>query len=124
MGQLTMPVREKLDNLVFVINCNLQRLDGPVRAGGTRSSRTRGRVPRRRLERHQGHLGLALGPAAGARHQGLQQVMEQCVDGEYQNFKAKGSAYARPLLRQEPDSRKWSPTCRTTTSGGAEPRRP
>ncbi len=29
-----MPVREKLDNLVFVINCNLQRLDGPVRGNG------------------------------------------------------------------------------------------
>ena len=34
MGALTMPVREKLDNLVFVINCNLQRLDGPVRGNG------------------------------------------------------------------------------------------
>ena len=34
MGAITMPVREKLDNLVFVINCNLQRLDGPVRGNG------------------------------------------------------------------------------------------
>jgi pyruvate dehydrogenase E1 component len=34
MGALTMPVREKLDNLVFVVNCNLQRLDGPVRGNG------------------------------------------------------------------------------------------
>ena len=34
MGALTMPVRERLDNLVFVINCNLQRLDGPVRGNG------------------------------------------------------------------------------------------
>jgi pyruvate dehydrogenase E1 component len=34
MGALTMPVREKLDNLIFVINCNLQRLDGPVRGNG------------------------------------------------------------------------------------------
>src|ERR1035437_4937755 len=34
MGALTMPVREKLDNLIFVVNCNLQRLDGPVRGNG------------------------------------------------------------------------------------------
>ena len=34
MGAITMPVRERLDNLVFVINCNLQRLDGPVRGNG------------------------------------------------------------------------------------------
>ena len=34
LGAITMPVREKLDNLVFVINCNLQRLDGPVRGNG------------------------------------------------------------------------------------------
>src|SRR6187455_2380512 len=34
MGAITMPVREQLDNLVFVINCNLQRLDGPVRGNG------------------------------------------------------------------------------------------
>ena len=34
MGAITMPVREGLDNLVFVINCNLQRLDGPVRGNG------------------------------------------------------------------------------------------
>ena len=34
MGAITMPVREGLDNLVFVVNCNLQRLDGPVRGNG------------------------------------------------------------------------------------------
>jgi len=39
LGAITLPAREKLDNLIFVINCNLQRLDGPVRATG-RSSRS------------------------------------------------------------------------------------
>ena len=34
LGAITLPAREKLDNLVFVINCNLQRLDGPVRGNG------------------------------------------------------------------------------------------
>jgi pyruvate dehydrogenase E1 component len=96
MGAITMPVREQLDNLVFVINCNLQRLDGPVRGNGKIIQELEAAVPRRRLERRQGDLGLALGSAAGARHQGpAAPVMEECVDGEYQNFKAKGGAYTR-----------------------------
>ena len=68
MGALTMPVREKLDNLIFVDQLQpaaprwpgaRQRQDHPGARGG---------VPRRRLERHQGAVGLALGSAAGARH--------------------------------------------------------
>jgi hypothetical protein len=70
MGALTMPVREKLDNLVFVINCNLQRLDGPVRGNGKIIQELEAAYPRRRLERDQGAVGLALGPAAGARSEG------------------------------------------------------
>ena len=34
LGAITLPAREKLDNLIFVVNCNLQRLDGPVRGNG------------------------------------------------------------------------------------------
>ena len=68
MGALTLPVREKLDNLVFVVNCNLQRLDGPVRGNGKIIQELEAALPRRRLERHQGGLGLALGSAARARH--------------------------------------------------------
>ena len=59
--------REKLDNLIFVINCNLQRLDGPVRGNGQIIQELEAAVPRRRLERHQGALGLRLGSAARAR---------------------------------------------------------
>ena len=67
MGALTMPVREKLDNLIFVINCNLQRLDGPVRGNGKIIQELEAAFLGRRLERHQGVVGLALGSAARAR---------------------------------------------------------
>ena len=63
------PAREKLDNLIFVVNCNLQRLDGPVRGNGKIIQELESRVPRRRLERDQGDLGPALGPAARARQE-------------------------------------------------------
>ena len=70
MGALTLPVREKLDNLIFVVNCNLQRLDGPVRGNGKIIQELEAAFLRRGLERHQGDLGLALGSAARARHAG------------------------------------------------------
>ena len=70
MGAIGMAAREKLDNLIFVINCNLQRLDGPVRGNGKIIQELEAEFPRRRLERDQGHLGLALGPAARARQAG------------------------------------------------------
>ena len=68
LGAITLAAREQLDNLIFVINCNLQRLDGPVRGNGKIIQELEGRLPRRRLERHQGDLGLRLGPAAGQGH--------------------------------------------------------
>ena len=61
MGSLTLASREKLDNLIFVVNCNLQRLDGPVRGNGKIDPGTGSRLPRRRLERDQGDLGRAIG---------------------------------------------------------------
>ena len=55
------------------------------------------RLPRRRLERHQGHLGRRTGTSSSsATTQGLLlKRMEECVDGDYQAFKAKGGAYIR-----------------------------
>ena len=61
LGSITLASREKLDNLIFVVNCNLQRLDGPVRGQRQDHSGTGSNLPRRRLERHQVHLGLRLG---------------------------------------------------------------
>jgi len=96
LGAITMPVREKLDNLVFVINCNLQRLDGPVRGNGKIIQ-----------ELEAAFLGAGwnvIKVVWGSRwdallqrdHKGLlRRLMMECVDGEYQNFKAKGGAYTR-----------------------------
>ena len=61
LGAISLAGREQLDNLIFVINCNLQRLDGPVRGNGKIIQELEARLPRRRLERHQGHLGLGVG---------------------------------------------------------------
>ena len=68
LGAISLAGRERLDNLIFVINCNLQRLDGPVRGNGKIIQELEGDLPRRRLERHQGDLGLGLGPADRQRH--------------------------------------------------------
>ena len=62
-ARIALAGREKLDNLIFVVNCNLQRLDGPVRGNGKIIQELESRLPRRRLERHQGDLGQPLGPA-------------------------------------------------------------
>ncbi|HUL81238.1 MAG TPA: pyruvate dehydrogenase (acetyl-transferring), homodimeric type [Gammaproteobacteria bacterium] len=96
MGAITMPVREKLDNLIFVINCNLQRLDGPVRGNG--------KIIQELEAAYQGAgwnvikviWGYRWDPLLAKDDKGLlRKVMEECVDGEYQNFKAKGGAYTR-----------------------------
>jgi pyruvate dehydrogenase E1 component len=96
MGAITMPVREKLDNLIFVINCNLQRLDGPVRGNG--------KIIQELEAAYQGAGWNVIKVIWGSRwdrllardHAGvLRRRMEECVDGEYQSFKAKGGAYTR-----------------------------
>ncbi len=60
-GALHIASREKLDNLIFVINCNLQRLDGPVRGNGSVIREYEEHFPWCGLERHQGSLGQRLG---------------------------------------------------------------
>ncbi len=96
MGAITMPVREKLDNLVFVINCNLQRLDGPVRGNG--------KIIQELEAAFQGAGWNVIKVIWGSRWDSLlakdtqgvlRRVMEETVDGEYQNYKAKGGAYTR-----------------------------
>jgi pyruvate dehydrogenase E1 component len=96
MGALTMPVREKLDNLVFVINCNLQRLDGPVRGNGKIIQELEAAFLGAGWNVIKVIWGSRWDPLLARDDEGLlRQVMEQCVDGEYQNFKAKGGAYTR-----------------------------
>lgn len=96
MGALTMPVREGLDNLVFVINCNLQRLDGPVRGNGKIIQELEAAFLGAGWNVIKVIWGSRWDPLFARDTKGLlRQVMEECVDGEYQNFKAKGGAYTR-----------------------------
>ncbi|HVS76270.1 MAG TPA: pyruvate dehydrogenase (acetyl-transferring), homodimeric type [Steroidobacteraceae bacterium] len=96
MGALTMPVREGLDNLIFVINCNLQRLDGPVRGNGKIIQELEAAFLGAGWNVIKVLWGSRWDPLLARDTLGLlRRVMEECVDGEYQNFKAKGGAYTR-----------------------------
>jgi pyruvate dehydrogenase E1 component len=96
MGALTMPVREGLDNLVFVINCNLQRLDGPVRGNGKIIQELEAAFLGAGWNVIKVLWGSRWDPLLARDYNGLlRRVMEESVDGEYQNFKAKGGAYTR-----------------------------
>ena len=96
MGALTMPVRESLDNLIFVINCNLQRLDGPVRGNGKIIQELEAAFLGAGWNVIKVLWGSRWDPLLARDDRGLlRKVMEECVDGEYQNFKAKGGAYTR-----------------------------
>jgi pyruvate dehydrogenase E1 component len=96
MGALTMPVREKLDNLIFVINCNLQRLDGPVRGNGKIIQELEAAFLGAGWNVIKVVWGSRWDPLLERDHKGLlKRLMEECVDGEYQNFKSKGGAYTR-----------------------------
>jgi pyruvate dehydrogenase E1 component len=96
MGALTMPVREGLDNLVFVINCNLQRLDGPVRGNGKIIQELEAAFLGAGWNVIKVLWGSRWDPLLARDTKGLlRRVMEESVDGEYQNFKAKGGAYTR-----------------------------
>jgi pyruvate dehydrogenase E1 component len=96
LGAITLAGREKLDNLIFVVNCNLQRLDGPVRGNGKIIQELEG------LFRGAGWnvLKVIWGSEwdqllARDTNGLLLKRMEEVVDGEYQNYKAKDGAYVR-----------------------------
>jgi len=96
LGAITMPVRERLDNLVFVINCNLQRLDGPVRGNGKIIQELEAAFLGAGWNVIKVVWGSRWDPLLAADTRGLlRRLMMECVDGEYQNYKAKGGAYTR-----------------------------
>ena len=96
LGAITMPVREKLDNLVFVVNCNLQRLDGPVRGNGKIIQELEAAFLGAGWNVIKVIWGSRWDPLLARDTRGLlRRLMMECVDGEYQNFKAKGGAYTR-----------------------------
>jgi pyruvate dehydrogenase E1 component len=96
LGAITLASREKLDNLIFVINCNLQRLDGPVRGNGKIIQELEAAFRGAGWNVLKVLWGSYWDPLLAMDSKGvLRQRMEECVDGEYQNFKAKGGAYTR-----------------------------
>ena len=95
-GAIGMPVRDKLDNLIFVINCNLQRLDGPVRGNSKVIQELEGSFRGAGWNVIKCIWGSDWDALLAKDTSGrLVQLMNECVDGEYQSFKAKGGAYSR-----------------------------
>ncbi len=104
MGAIGMASRENLDNLIFVINCNLQRLDGPVRGNGKIIQE---------LESDFRGAGWNVIKVVWGRHWDtllardktgiLVKRMMECVDGEYQTFKSKDGAYVRENFFNTPE---------------------
>ncbi|MGD8830331.1 MAG: pyruvate dehydrogenase (acetyl-transferring), homodimeric type, partial [Pseudomonadales bacterium] len=96
LGALSMAGREKLDNLIFVVNCNLQRLDGPVRGNSKIIQELEGSFRGAGWNVIKVVWGRLWDPLfANDTHGVMQQRMNEVVDGEYQNYKAKGGGYTR-----------------------------
>jgi len=95
-GAISLAAREGLDNLIFVINCNLQRLDGPVRGNGKIIQELESNFRGAGWNALKVIWGSYWDPLLAMDKDGLlKKRMEECVDGEYQNFKQKGGAYTR-----------------------------
>jgi pyruvate dehydrogenase E1 component len=104
LGAISLGGRERLDNLIFVINCNLQRLDGPVRGNGKIIQELEG------IFRGAGWNVIKVVWGSGwdklfAKDKDgiLLKRMEECVDGEYQDFKSKDGAYVREHFFNSPE---------------------
>jgi pyruvate dehydrogenase E1 component len=96
LGAIALAAREKLDNLIFVINCNLQRLDGPVRGNSSIIQELEGDFRGSGWNVIKVIWGSYWDSLFAMDTKGLlRKRMEECVDGEYQNYKAKGGAYTR-----------------------------
>ncbi len=96
LGAIALASRENLDNLIFVINCNLQRLDGPVRGNGKIIQELEGSFRGAGWNVLKVIWGSYWDPLLANDKTGLLiKRMNEAVDGEYQAFKAKGGAYVR-----------------------------
>jgi len=104
LGAISLGGREHLDNLIFVINCNLQRLDGPVRGNGKIIQELEG------VFRGAGWNVIKVVWGSGwdklfekDKDGILLARMEECVDGQYQDFKSKNGAYVREHFFNTPE---------------------
>ncbi len=96
LGAIGKAGRERLDNLIFVINCNLQRLDGPVRGNGKIIQELEGIFRGAGWNVIKVVWGRHWDPLLQADKAGILQArMDEVVDGEYQNYASRGGAYTR-----------------------------
>ena len=104
LGEIGMAGREKLDNLIFVVNCNLQRLDGPVRGNG--------KIIQELESVFRGDGWNVVKLICGRRwdalfvrdkNQLLLKRLMECVDGEFQTYKSKDGAFIRKHLFNTPE---------------------
>ncbi|MDQ6620644.1 MAG: pyruvate dehydrogenase (acetyl-transferring), homodimeric type [Pseudomonadota bacterium] len=104
MGAIGMAGREQLDNLIFVINCNLQRLDGPVRGNGKIIQELESTFRGAGWNVIKVIWGTRWDTLLARDRQGiLERRMMECVDGEYQTFKSKDGAYVREHFFNTPE---------------------
>jgi pyruvate dehydrogenase E1 component len=95
-GAIDLAAREGLDNLIFVVNCNLQRLDGPVRGNGKIVQELEGDFRGAGWNVIKLLWGKGWDDLLENDHTGrLKQLMDETVDGDYQTFKSKDGAYIR-----------------------------
>jgi pyruvate dehydrogenase E1 component len=96
LGAISLAAREQLDNLIFVVNCNLQRLDGPVRGNGKIIQELEGAFRGAGWNVIKVVWGDRWDPLLAKDKDGrLLRRMEEALDGDYQNYKNKGGAYTR-----------------------------
>ncbi len=96
LGAISLAAREKLDNLIFVINCNLQRLDGPVRGNAKIIQEFEGEFRGSGWNVIKLIWGGYWDPLLASDKEGiLRKVMEDTVDGEYQAYKANDGKFVR-----------------------------
>jgi len=104
LGAISLAGREKLDNLIFVINCNLQRLDGPVRGNGKIIQELEGVFRGAQWNVNKVVWGRFWDPLLAKDTDGiLQRRMDEVIDGEYQNYKAKDGAFVREHFFNSPE---------------------
>ncbi len=104
LGAIGMAGREKLDNLIFVVNCNLQRLDGPVRGNGKIIQELEGNFRGANWNVIKVIWGRRWDPILARDKDGLVvKRMMECVDGDYQTFKSKDGAYVREHFFNTPE---------------------
>lgn len=96
LGSIALAGRENLDNLIFVVNCNLQRLDGPVRGNGKIIQELEGVFRGAGWNVIKVVWGRLWDPLFEKDKDGaMQRAMDEIVDGDMQNFKSNGGAYTR-----------------------------